>query len=106
MWVACGWKTCVDSTTFFSGLRAHLDIPQLVTRGAKVAIVHLTTIKQRWSEIQPLLEMGIDVGDAEADGQTHSDGILDYHLMFIKNIIFLKNFAVLILNRHNRNKRV
>ena len=74
MWIACGWKTCVDATTFFSGLQVQLFHSQLVTRLAK-GTERLSAIKERWSEIQPLLEKEIDVGDFGADGKTHSDGI-------------------------------
>ena len=84
VWIACGWKTCVDTTTFFSGLRGQLDLPQLVTRRAKEAGSHLNTIKHRWSDIQPLLEKGIDVGDAELDGKTHTDGIIVVYKVFLK----------------------
>ena len=75
VWIACGWKTCVDLNTFFAGLRGQLDLPQLVTRSEKEAEIHLCLIKLRWGDIQPLLGAGIDVGDAEYDGKTHSDGI-------------------------------
>lgn len=76
VWVACGWKTFVDTATFFSGLKVQLDHPQLVTRRAKGVEDQLDTIKLRWSELRPLLEREIDVGDVESDGKTVSDGIL------------------------------
>ena len=76
VWRACGWKTtCVDSTTFFSGMRGQLLHPLLVDRLTKEEQSRFKTIKQRWLDIQPLLEKEIDVGEQWTDGNRQSDGI-------------------------------
>ena len=77
IWLACGWKAYVDSPTFFLGLEGQLSHSMLVYRIAKDAAAHLSLIKQRWSDILPLLEKEIDVGDISANGTTQSDGICD-----------------------------
>ena len=93
VWKACGWKPCVDTTTFFSGLKGQLGLPQLVKGRAKyVGELHLSGIENRWDDIRLVLEKQIDVGD-ESDGNTQSDGI--YERVMHSIIIYQDHFTVL-----------